>query len=554
MNTLRLTACALTLFLSAGLCRGTDPRADAEVRQIRREMEQMRQDYEERLKALESRLKQLETAAVTEAPSPPSASTASPAAEGLTATGPGPAETGDKDRKDYAGTLFRNTTETRQTAIAAPRNPALRKRVEEVLQNYVDIGGYIRAGYGRDNQGGPQVGFMAPGALAKGRLGNEGENYGELVFGKNFYLPGVFSLDGGARADGTPADPIARCQIRLSMYNPYQSYMASDATSFGLAEAWAAVGNLSARQPGMKFWAGNRFYRRHDIHIDDFYFYNMSGGGGGVEDIRTRLGKVAVAWIGLGSQSGFSDLPKPDPLNTAGFNKGNLVFSLYDTPFPAGKAEFGLTLTWSSHGRDHTGQTTPGEPGVAFTFIHSSDGWMGENGSNKFSIQYGRNAAKTFTSGFETYTTPEGTFIRPDAPGSYRFRLTECLVMQPSDHFSFSPVVVYQLTDNKQYGGLQQWFSAGVRTVYHLNRFVSLAAEPFFDWTQIRSAGQSGWLFKVSLAPQVSLGNLFFSRPAIRAFVTWARWSDAYVGQIGGLDFANRNQGVVAGVQMETWW
>ena len=67
--------------------------------------------------------------------------------------------------------------------------------MEKVLREYVDITGYFRAGYGRDDEGGPQVAFQAPGALAKGRLGNEAENYGELTIGKNFYLPGAFSLN-----------------------------------------------------------------------------------------------------------------------------------------------------------------------------------------------------------------------------------------------------------------------------------------------------------------------------------------------------------------------
>jgi len=529
-----------------------DPPPAPEIRQLRQEIEQIRLEYEHRLQALEDRLKQLEHPAApgeTE-PIPTGQAPANPPPSPET----GPAAPAADGQKDYTEELFRPPTETRQLVLAEQKAQFIRQRMEDVLQNYMDISGYIRAGYGRDSEGGPQPGFIAPGAMAKGRLGNESENYGELAFGKNFYLPGVFSLDGRARADGTPADPVARCQIRLSMYNPYQSYLASDGTSFGLAEAWAAIGNLSASQPAMKFWAGNRFYRRHDIHIDDFYFFNMSGGGGGVEDIRTRLGKVAVAWIGQGSQSAFSDLPQPDPQNKAGFNKANFILSLYDTPLGGGKAEFGLTVTRASSGRDPIGESAPTTTGVAFTFIHTSDGWTGENGSNKLSVQYGRNAAKTFTSGFETYTTPAGTFIRPDASGSYRFRVTESLVMPPSPHFSGNPVVVYQFTDYKEYGGVEQWFSAGVRAVYHFNRHLGLAAEPFLDWTENRDARESGCLFKITLAPQVSLGNLFFSRPAIRAYLTYARWSDAYIGQIGGLDYANRNDGFVMGVQMETWW
>ena len=106
----------------------------------------------------------------------------------------------------------------------APPTDRSRERFEQVLQDFVDIGGYVRAGYGRDSQGGPQVAFQAPGALAKYRLGNEAENYGELIFGKNWYVPGMFGLDPKERPDGTPTGPIAHAQVRLSFYNPYSSY------------------------------------------------------------------------------------------------------------------------------------------------------------------------------------------------------------------------------------------------------------------------------------------------------------------------------------------
>ncbi|MGO9096330.1 MAG: carbohydrate porin [Bryobacteraceae bacterium] len=543
--------------LLSSLCLGADPSVQTEIRQLRQDMEQLRQDYEQRMQKMEERLKQLESssAEATAQPAPTAPAAAPVGAAGQTAPAPAPAgPTAQQSRQEYADELFRSTTESRDQALEDEKSQAIRKRVEQVLQGFLDISGYFRAGYGRDSEGGPQTGFIAPGAMAKGRLGNEGENYGELIFSKDLFLPGAFSLDPTPRSDDIPSGPIAHFQVRLSMFNPYQNYMASTATSFGLAESWASIGNLSASQPGMKFWAGNRFYRRHDIHIDDFFFYNMSGGGGGVEDIKTGLGKVALAWIGLGSQSAFSDVPQPDPTNRAGFSKTNWILSLYDTPLPGGKGEFGLTYTRATSGRDANGATAPNTSGAAFTFIHTSNHFADQNGINTFSIQYGTDAAKTFTSGFETYTTDAGTFIRPDAPGSYRFRATENVILQPSPHFSFSPVVLYQLTDYKQYGGIERWFSAGVRPVVHFNNFVSLALEPFVDWTEDENTHQSGYLTKLTLAPQISLGNAFMSRPAIRGFFTYARWAEGFVGQIGGFDFANRNRGFTTGVQMETWW
>jgi maltoporin len=64
------------------------------------------------------------------------------------------------------------------------------------------------------------------------------------------------------------------------------------------------------------------------IHIDDFFFYNMSGTGGGVEDLNS-LRQTCVRSL---SASGFSDLPEPDANNKAGFSKANYDLRLYTCP------------------------------------------------------------------------------------------------------------------------------------------------------------------------------------------------------------------------------
>ena len=410
-----------------------------------------------------------------------------------------------------------------------------------------------RSPHGRDDEGGPQVGFQAPGALAKGRLGNEAENYGELTLSKNFYLPEAFSLSRNS-AGGSATRPIASFQVRLSIYNQYQNYLDSSATQFGLPEAWGAIGHVSAAQPSMNVWAGNRYYRRHDIHINDVFLDKISGGGGGIEVIKTRIGKLAFAWIGIGSQSGFSDVPEPNPENKAGFSKNNFDLRLYEVKMLGGSGEFGVDISHATSGKDAQGLSAPNATGASVTFIHTAEKWLGENNLNKFYLQYGHGPAKTFTSGFETYSVNGGIFIRPDAPGSYRFRVADNVIFETGSHFSISPVVLYQATNYKQYGGMQHWFSAGVRPQAHFNEYVSLAFEPFVDWTDNQDTKISDYLFKMTFAPQVSLGNHFMSRPAIRGFVTYAKWGNGFKGQVGGLDYANSTQGWTWGVQMESWW
>lgn len=446
---------------------------------------------------------------------------------------------------------FRTNTETRDQPAGGR---VWADRVEHVLSNFIEFGGYFRAGYGRSSAGGPLPAFQAPGAASKYRLGNEAENYGELILSKSFYLPGVFHVSDGLRPDGSLDGPIAKVQVRLSVLNPYSAYSTSEATSVGLPEAWASVGNVLPFAPSAKFWAGNRYYRRHDIHIVDFFYWNMSGGGGGIEDVPLGPARMALAWIGWGSTSGLSYVPEPDPENGAGFSKSNVDFRIYDLPILAGTAEIGLTYAHSLSGVDESGRQGPSSQGVAATLIHSIPNFLSRDGVHKFSVQYGTGPAKTFTAGFETERLASGVFIRPDDNGATRLRITESFGANVGEHFSLGPVLVFQHTTTGRPNQAQTWFSAGVRPVYHLTHHISIAAEGGVDWVHDEAAGQSGTLGKITLSPQISVSNRWASRPVIRAFLTSAFWGESFRGKIGGADFANQTQALNAGMQMEAWW
>ena len=521
--------------------------ASPEVEAIRKEMQQMRADYERRMDLLEQRLQQVAPgAASTNLPLP-----------AVVAADTNSAPTAQARGLAFANQQFQQHTESRNLGSTASNNPVLKERIEKVLNDFVDVKGYFRAGYGRDQKGGPQPAFQAPGAFAKYRLGNETENYGELTVGKNWYVSDLFSLEPELpRPDGTPTGPIARAQVTTAFYDPYSS-SGGNSTTVTLPEAWASIGNVFVGQPDVKFWAGERFYRRQDIHIDDFWFYNMSGAGGGVEDYATGNGKLALAWIGNGSQSGVygSDIVAlPDPNNQAGFSKQSVDLSLYEVEMPLGKGEFALVYSTENSGKDAAGNQADNSQGVAFNFIHTHEHFLSPDGANRLSLQIGNGAAKTFTSGYETTVLTNGTYIVPDAQSSWRFRATESFVTDLTPHFSISPALIYQYTDYHNFQGNVQWFSAGVRPVYHFNKNFGLAFESGVDHVADNGPGQNGTLYKFTLAPEVSLGNKFMSRPVIRAYVTYASWTDSYKGSVGGNDYMHDTAGLVWGMQMETWW
>ena len=540
----------LFVLLSAPVLGGDAPSA-GQIAALREEMAAVRADYEQRMLDLEARLARLEQGMD---PSADAASSSRLSLAGGNVPGVSDAPKEPEVAQMNEWIFDYRITESRERAIRIADSEVLTDRAEAVLEDFVRFNGYFRAGYGRNDEGGTQVGFGAPGAFAKYRLGNEAETYGELSLTKDWFNPGVFSLRQADPPDWETAGPLATFKMTMAVFNPYGESFTGSATSVTLPETWVGLANVIPSQPTAVFWAGNRFYRRHDIHLNDFFFYNMSGGGGGIEDVDLGPGRLAFAWIGTGSQSGFSDLPEPDPVNKAGFSKANWDLRFYDFSVPFGKAEIGLTYARADAGFDVDGNTVKPSDGWAVNIIHTREGFLRPDGMNKLTIQYGTGAARTFNSGFETFVVEGDSYIRPEAEDSRRFRVTENFVVDFSDTFSLSPVLVYQYTDFGQDRGTQEWFSAGLRPVVYLTDYLNIAFEGGIDWVDDGETGLSGSLTKLTIAPQLSIGRGFNSRPVLRLYLTWASWSDDFVGHVGGLDYTNSSDGLTLGLQMETWW
>jgi maltoporin len=448
---------------------------------LRKEIQAMRQEYETRIQKLESRIVELE-----EAPAPrksaPAAARRRAATEEPVAPAPADPEVtavADEARewRQRADEQFEGDTETRDIARRPDAEKALDARIEEVLEGYLDITGYFRAGYGRSDAGGPQRAFGIPG-VAKYRLGNEAENYGELAFAKTFFPSGLL---GGSKSGGVH-DPVARMNLRLAFYNPYDNYGSSSDTDFSVPELWASIANVIPGMPEAKFWAGSRFYRRHDIHINDFYFWDMSGGGAGIEDVPLGAGKFAFAWIGDGAESAiYNDIATPDPLNIAGFSKGSFDFRWYDWPFFGGKGEVGFAYSRSESGVDSTGIQADDSNGFSLSLVRTREGFLDAKSLHKTSLQFGTGPAKTFSTGFENFSGPAGTFVRPDPDESWRARVTDQWVVKPLEHLSIGSSLVYQYTEFGDNAPYQHWASAGVRPIWHFNDTFSIALEPGVD-------------------------------------------------------------------------
>jgi maltoporin len=392
--------------------------------------------------------------------------------------------------------------------------------------------GYLRSGFGLNGVGGQQVAFEAPGAGAKYRLGNEAETYGEFIFVNNWLNPDHDTDKGWIKTEVM----LEADTSNSSTYATFPGGAGKD--TFRLREAFIQAGNVLDSQPNAKFWAGERYYRRQHIEIDDFYILDMSGYGAGVEDLNVGLGKLAVAYL-AGA--------RPDILTQYGtYAKNNVDVRLYDVKGPLGLWAGWFNFATSKGGEQtSTGAILPTADGYAFGLRHQKLEWK-DAGYHALEIQYGTGAASNFSTSIDDPTR----YIR----SAKRFLVAEQILYQPNDKFAIMPIAVYQrIQDGNPLDGWQTWLSFGVRPEVFFTKYLSLAAEAGADHTYAR--GQyDGWLRKFTIAPQIGAGRKFEARPVLRLFLTYADWSDGFRGLVGGIPYLNKTSGLSYGVQAETWW
>ncbi len=490
--------CLLSGLLFSGSLQGSAWGADLQERDaIRQEIKQMRQDYETRMSALESRLAALD--------------------------GEGKPRVPDK----APAVAFLADPDAPRKFMEPPLMDDARQKPDPESKPF-EYHGYLRSGFGVNGKGGDMEAFKAPGAGAKYRLGNEMETYGEASLFNNWLNTG---------------GPTFTTQVRLAYQTKNHMGWDVDNDKFILREAFTQMGNF-AWAPKLKFWVGERFYDRYDIHINDFYVFDMSGYGGGIEDIPAgKWGKLSLAYIG-----GSTDSYEFPTLGKVAKNSLDIRLKM---DLPVGKGMFWLVPSYLAGGSVTTASGTSNyesSAGLAAGFMHRVDNPFGMGNSyNQFTVQYGIGTGSNF-----------GPVVQNPTPGlrdSWQFRVTESAVFQPTDNLSLMPALVWQMQDTGASGNSRiNWLSAGVRPIYNFTEHFSLALETGVDYVDNGPMGVRDYLFKGTVAPQLSLGKLFFSRPVLRMFATYAQWGSGFRGSIGGQAYQSATSGTSFGLQAEAWW
>ncbi len=428
-----------------------------------------------------------------------------------------------------AATDVPNVAQTRATGVVpADTNPAnvatpTPSSAWNQLTPWTQFHGYVRAGVGTSD-GHAQACFQLPGAPSKYRLGNECQVYSELEIDQT-----LFKFANGMQLSAVGMASLVNDLDRAPTFS-------GDHGKIRLPQSYVQLTDIPGLA-GARIWFGRIFYRRNDVHINDFFYWNPSGLGAGVENVP----------IGGGLKLSYA-LFREDYIDQPNYATRHDLQLSGVHPNPGGELQFGLSyIPARAPVLNSNGVLQDAHSGWSFTVQHVQTNLLG--GKNKLAFQYGVGPGTGLG-----YT---GTLTNDNRYKS--FRVLDAFDWQATQNFSGQVVGIYQ-RDIAPSGGSQSWVSMGVRPVYAFTQHVKLQGDLGHDRVT-PSGGPTRTLLKASVALTLAMDRSFWSRPELRLFYTYARWNQAAQDAAAPGDplsttgiFGTSRTGSTVGAQIEWWW
>lgn len=404
----------------------------------------------------------------------------------------------------------------------------------------VDFHGYARAGVGINADGGQQV---AHEKNKIGRLGNEDDVYGEIQLGsevyndngKTFYLDSMVAMTSNGSNDWESTS--TSCELVTSGTPAVDSVECEDDAQFALRQFNVQAKGLLSAAPEATLWAGKRFYQRHDIHHTDFYYWDISGAGAGVENIEAGPGKLSLAWVRNDRSDIVDTGNNGDSVNINTFDVRYAGIPLWEK----GSLEVGIDYAMVNDTDDVVGDP---QDGVMTTF-ELTQGL--ENGFNKTVFQYG---TEGYSKSLAFYGS--GNWYGAEAnDGASGYRLINWGVLGFGENIEMLHQLVYAVGEDMWDGqDKTTTVSAVIRPVYKWDENHKTILELGYNIDD--TDGDKTKNSKVTIAQAWTAGSSIWARPEIRVYAS-------YINQDADSGAQNFNGGrddstMQFGVQAEAWW
>ena len=426
--------------------------------------------------------------------------------------------------------------------------------IVETDQYKFGVSGYLRTGTGRSKGDRTQAHFQMPGALNKFSFGNQADTYGELEFDYTHYL---------TRDKSKSIDAVWMTSI-------YEDFGTKNQMSYNFTEQlYLKFNNLLGK--GETMWIGNRFYNRRAIHMLDRQWINpgQKGWGIGIENLLDRVTEEDLkfaAWF----------FRKKDVVSYKNASKDHLYNYTADIRWVnkpiSDKLNLNLVVNYSLRQKNEK---------LGYDLEHGFGvfGWLDykhNDITNTTAVLFrqGANVSTDHWSGISYAENMSNTsLVTSDIGKGYSLEINNEFLYDDFERFTINFVTMAVIRNygtnpynynngNKDYledkGKMMYWLSAGARGSYYISKYLRLSTEYTIEHINNKQIDAKGYLNKVTFSPELSLKKGFFSRPALRPFVTYAFWSDELKGHIAntpnGSPYGNSTNGFTYGLQFEIWW
>ena len=464
-----------------------------------------------------------------------------------------------------------------------PLSAAVALALSSVAASAVDFHGYFRAGAQANTNGG-NVYCLGTGEKGHkvGRLGDECDTYSEFALTQEVYnkannkwtVNTLFAFGTYEASDDYNDAPVdlqgnawqgtGGAQNRGDTWtNPWGGQRVS------VRELWTGY----QTDAGYQIWAGKRFYQRKDIHILDLYYLNNSGYGAGIEGIDVGAGNLAFAvtkWANDGTSDYNRNVYKLDarwngiPVGPLGNLDASVIYAL---PFISEQQEA------NAAGNARANRANSGA--LVTLDLNTSVNSDSVNLMNHFVVQYGTNGfgyiGQNGAHAGDNYT--------PDLDDD-GLRVIDWGTLD-AGNFGLGYSLIWAHVDN----GDDHKAAGATWTTERSGWIYSIVLRPEYKWTEFTrttlelgysSQKTNGWMapgedpdvYKVTLAQQFTPGKGFWTRPAIRFYVSYLGGTQLSKGNLyfsavdgtwtAGKAFKDANDGhnyqVTVGTQVEAWW
>ena len=438
-----------------------------------------------------------------------------------------------------------------------PLSAAVALALSSVAASAVDFHGYFRAGAQASTQGG-EVYCLGNGNKGHkvGRLGDECDTYAELTLNQEVYNKAnnkwtVNTLVAYGTAEGN-RDLQGDSWQGVGGDGPWNGQRLS------IRELWTGY----QTDAGYQIWAGKRFYQRKDIHILDLYYLNNSGYGAGIEGIDVGAGNLAFAvtkWANDGTSDYNRNVYKLDarwngiPVGPLGNLDASVIYAL---PFISEQQEA------NAAGNARANRANSGA--LVTLDLNTAVNSDSVNLMNHFVVQYGTNGfgyiGQNGNHAGDNYTPDlDDTGVRVIDWGTL-----------DAGNFGLGYSLIWAHVDN----GDDHHAAGATWTTERSGWIYSIVLRPEYKWTEFTrttlelgysSQKTNGWMapgedpdvYKVTLAQQFTPGKGFWTRPAIRFYVSYIGGDEFAEGWAVG--YKNKNKDgdehqITVGTQVEAWW